>query len=186
MSSFKVHSIASEEELVARLRQHDRAALALLYDRYSAALYGVISKVIRTDEAAEDVLQETFVKIWNSFSSYDPTKGKLFTWMLNIARNLAIDKVRSKDFKNAKKNQNLDDIVHVVDESNSVSFNPDQIGLREIVGKLEPEYFTLVDLIYFKGYTHVEASEELEIPLGTVKTRLRTAIFSLRKYFSEA
>ncbi|MES2766576.1 MAG: sigma-70 family RNA polymerase sigma factor [Bacteroidota bacterium] len=185
MSSFKTYSTITEEELVARLRGRDTAALSLLYDRYSAALYGVISKVIRTDEAAEDVLQETFVKIWNSFTSYDPSKGKLFTWMLNIARNLAIDKVRSKDFKNSKKNQSLDDIVHVVDESNSVSFNPDQIGLKEIVGKLEPEYFRIVDLIYFKGYTHVEASEELAIPLGTIKTRLRAAISSLRQHFSE-
>jgi RNA polymerase sigma-70 factor (ECF subfamily) len=186
MSSFKTYSALSEEELVARLRQRDTSALALLYDRYSAALYGVISKVIRTDEAAEDVLQETFLKIWNSFSTYDSSKGKLFTWMLNIARNQAIDKIRSKDFKNSKKNQNLDDIVHLVDEQESVGFNPDQIGLKEVVGKLEPEYFRLVDLIYFKGFTHVEASEHLGIPLGTVKTRLRAAIATLRTHFSEA
>ncbi len=186
MNSFKIHPAINEEELIALLQQHDRSGLEILYDRYSGALFGVISKVIRTEEAAEDVLQETFVKIWNSFSSYDPSKGKLFTWMLNIARNLAIDKVRSKDFKNSKKNQNIDDIVHLVDERESVSFNPDQIGLKEIVAKLEPEYFSLIDLIYFQGYTHVEASEELQLPLGTVKTRLRAAIGTLRKHFSAA
>jgi len=183
MSSFKTQSSISEEELVERLRQRDRTALALLYDRYSGALFGVISKVIRTDETAEDVLQETFVKIWNSFPTYDASKGKLFTWMLNIARNLAIDKVRSKGFKNSKKNQNLDDVVHVVDEQQSIGFNPELIGLKELVEKLEPEYYKLVDLIYFKGYTHVEAAEELEMPLGTVKTRLRAAISMLRRHF---
>jgi len=93
----------SEEELVRALRNRERIAIEALYDMYSSSLYGVISRIIVDTATAEDVLQETFIKIWNSFSAYSTEKGRLFTWMVNIARNLAIDKIRSKDFKNQNK-----------------------------------------------------------------------------------
>ncbi len=157
--------------------------MGILYDNYSAALYGVISRIVQNDEMSEDVLQDAFLKIWNNFSQYDSTKGRLFTWMVNIARNQAIDKVRSKDFVNQGKNQSLDKIVSFVDLNKSSSYNPDTIGLKEMVNKLETEYKQIIDLIFFEGYSQSEAAEKLSIPLGTIKTRSRAAISKLRQQF---
>jgi len=174
----------SEEELIRALRAREKIAVEALYDMYSSSLNGIIFRIVQHEEIAEDLLQETFVKIWNSFSSFDPEKGRLFTWMSNIARNLSIDKVRSKDFRNHSKNQDIDNTVNFVDEQRNTSLNPETFGMKELIGKLKPEQKTLLDLVYFKGYTHVEAAEELGLPLGTVKTRLRMSIITLRKYFN--
>ena len=175
----------SEEELVRALRNREKIAIEALYDMYSSSLYGVISRIIIDTATAEDLLQETFVKIWHSFSAYSSEKGRLFTWMVNVARNLAIDKLRSKDFKNQNKNQELENNVTFIDEQRNTVYNPELLGVKELVGKLKPEQRLILDLVYFKGYTHVEASDELGIPLGTIKTRLRMAIIELRKYFKE-
>ena len=159
-------------------------AIEALYDMYSSSLYGIISRIIPDTATAEDVLQETFVKIWNSFSSYSTEKGRLFTWMVNIARNLSIDKLRSKDFKNQNKNQELEINVTLVDEQRNTTYKPELLGIKELVQTLKPEQKVILELVYFKGFTHVEASEELGIPLGTIKTRLRMAIQELRKHFN--
>ena len=173
-----------EEELVHALRNHEKVAIEALYDMYSASLYGVISRIVVDVPTAEDVLQETFVKIWNSFSNYSADKGRLFTWMVNIARNLAIDKIRSKGFKNQLKNHELENNVAFIDEQKNTVYKPELMGIKNLVETLKPEQKSILDLVYFKGYTHVEAAEELGIPLGTIKTRLRMAIQELRKHFN--
>src|SRR2546428_2430119 len=155
-----------------------------LYSMYSAALYGIISRIVQVDEEAEDVLQEVFLKIWNNGAYFDNSKGRLFTWMANIARNQAIDKIRSKSFKNETKNQDLDDNVDSIDVFKNVSMSPDHIGLKDLLSKLKPEHKIVVELVYFNGYKQQEVADELDIPLGTVKTRLRMAIIELRKYFN--
>jgi len=174
----------TEEELVLALRNRDKIAIEALYDMYSSSLFGVISRIIVETAAAEDVLQETFVKIWHSFSSYSTEKGRLFTWMVNIARNLAIDKIRSKDFKNQNKNQELENNVTFIDEQRNTVYKPELLGIKDLVQTLKPEQKLILELVYFKGYTHVEAADELGIPLGTIKTRLRMAIQQLRKHFN--
>lgn len=174
----------SEEELVLSLRHREKIAVEALYDMYSASLFGVISRIINDTTIAEDVLQETFVKIWHSFSSYSIEKGRLFTWMVNIARNLAIDKTRSKDFKNQNKNQDIENNVTFIDEQRNTVYKPELMGVKNLVQTLKPEQKLIIELVYFKGYTHVEAAEELGIPLGTVKTRLRMGIQELRKQFN--
>ena len=174
----------TEPELVLGLQSKDAAVLKSLYSMYSASLYGVISRIITHTELAEDVLQETFVKIWQSASNYDSTKGRLFTWMMNIARNLSIDKLRSKDFKNSQKNQDIENNVSFVDEQNKVTFNPDVLGVKQLVEGLKPDLQAVLELVYYKGFTHVEAAEKLSLPLGTVKTRIRLAIIELRKNFN--
>ena len=166
------------------LRNHEKIAIEALYDMYSSSLYGVISRIIIDTATSEDVLQETFVKIWHSFSSYSTEKGRLFTWMVNIARNLAIDKIRSKDFKNQDKNRELENNVTFIDEQRNTVYKPELLGIKELVETLKPEQKSILDLVYFKGYTHVEAADELGIPLGTIKTRLRMAIQQLRKHFN--
>lgn len=176
--------ILSEDELVRALLSREARGAEALYDMYSGSLYGIIFRVVQHEEIAQDLLQETFVKIWNSTSYFDPAKGRLFTWMANIARNLSIDKVRSKDFRNHSKNQDIENNVNFIDERQSSSLNPELLGVKELVAKLKPEYKSILDLVYFRGYTHVEAAEELGIPLGTIKTRLRMAILTLRKFFN--
>jgi len=174
----------SEEELVSKLKSQDTLAIQALYDMYSGALLGVISRVIQHTEVAEDLLQETFIKIWNSAGSYDNSKGRLFTWMMNIARNLSIDKLRSKDFKNSNKNQDIENNVDFIDAQKGITFNADVLGIKDLVTSLKPEFKTVLEMVYFKGYTHVEAAEELNLPLGTVKTRIRMGIMELRKNFN--
>ncbi|MFI5160549.1 MAG: RNA polymerase sigma factor [Sphingobacteriales bacterium] len=181
----KKHKISlSEDELVLALRNREKIAIEALYDMYSSSLYGVISRIVIDTATAEDVLQDTFVKIWNSFTSYSADKGRLFTWMVNIARNLSIDKIRSKDFKNQNKNQELENNVTFIDEQRNTVYKPELLGIKDLVEKLKPEQKSILDLVYFKGYTHVEAADELGVPLGTIKTRLRMAIVQLRKHFN--
>ena len=182
--SRKIKISLTEEELVSALRNKEKIAAEALYDMYSSSLYGVIVRIVIDTAIAEDVLQESFVKIWQSFGSYSAEKGRLFTWMVNIARNLSIDKIRSKDFKNHSKNQELENNVTFIDEQRNTVYKPELLGLRELVAKLKPEQKSILDLVYFKGFTHVEASDELGVPLGTIKTRLRMAIQQLRKSFN--
>ena len=163
--------------MVILLKQHEQAAFSYLYDNYSASLYGAIAGIIPDSDAAPDILQEVFVKIWKQISAYDESKGRLFTWMLTIARNTAIDTLRSKSWKNNKKNNELtEDMVSL---AGSTLTNTDTIGLRKIVHSLKQEYRVLVELSYFEGYTQEDISNRLGIPLGTVKTRLRKALSEL-------
>ncbi len=175
--------LVNEDALVQRLREQDEAALSDLYDKYSAALYGVILRIVKTEEIAEDVLQDTFVKIWSSFSQYDASKGRLFTWLINIARNSAIDKIRSRQYRVGSKTKPLEDspVNHL---QSSYDTRPDHIGVKEMVNKLNPDQRIIIDMMYFEGYSQSEVAEELDIPLGTVKTRTRTAMKILTKLLS--
>jgi RNA polymerase sigma factor (sigma-70 family) len=157
--------------------------MALLYDRYSTMLFGLICRIVRIDEIAEDVMQETFVKVWRSFESYDESKGALATWLMSVARSVAIDKIRSKGFRNSLKNQSIDSVVSLVDRQESTSISADAIGIEGLLRHLRPEQQQIIELIYYRGFTHEEAAGELSMPLGTVKTRLRAAIMQLRKEF---
>ena len=169
----------SEPELVQLLRQRSQHVFSYLYDNYSGALHSIILNIVNEEELANDVLQEVFVKIWKQVESYDPGKGRLFTWMLNIARNAAIDTVRSKSYQNSRQNRELTEEVYAAGGTSETK--SDQIGLRRIVHNLKEEYKVLVELSYFQGYTQDEIAKMLGIPLGTVKTRLRTALIQLRE-----
>jgi RNA polymerase sigma-70 factor (ECF subfamily) len=171
----------NEEELIALLKGSDESAFAYLYDNYSAALYGIIYRIINNNQLAEDVLQEAFVKIWNNFSSYDASKGRLFTWMVNIARNLSIDTTRGKSYKQQMKIQSNENAV--TNASNRVNENErfDLLGVRQQLTALKEDQKQIIDLAYFQGFTQNEISQKLGIPLGTVKTKIRTAILELKK-----
>lgn len=172
----------SEEELYSELKGRSRLAFEYLYDNYSPALYGVIFNIVRSEETANDVLQEAFVKIWNNIAQYDPAKAKLYTWMINVARNVAIDKLRSKQEKADRILKNDKEFIY---QNNSASHTfIDGIGVGKLVENLDEEQKQIIDFLYFKGYTQSETAEELGIPLGTVKSRVRLAITKLRKHFS--
>ena len=171
----------SEEELVVLLQRQDKTAFSYLYDNYAAALNGIIYRMVEEHHLAEDILQEAFIKIWNNFNQYDSSKGRLFTWMINITRNLTIDTLRSKGYKKQQKiSQDENSVSNYHDKSNS-SEKFDTIGLRKQLVNLKPDQKIIIDLAYFSGYTQEEISKEIGIPLGKVKTRMRTAIMELRK-----
>src|ERR1700734_2835775 len=173
----------TEQELVVALKDRNDQAFAFLYDHYSAALYSIIRQIITDNgELAGDVLQEVFINIWRKIESYDQAKGRLFTWMLNIARNASIDTLRSKSYQNAQKNQELPENVYKGASNQTTQQNIDNIGLKKVLEKLKPEHRVLVELAYFKGFTHEEIAEMMTIPLGTVKTRIRNALLQLREY----
>lgn len=162
------------------LKNRKQSALDYLYDHYSGALYGVIFRILKKEEISEEVLQDVFLKIWNKIDAYDSSKGKLFTWMLNIARNHAIDKTRSKEMNKGKKTDNIDYLVNKIDTRENAELQIDAIGLKEVLMGLSEDQRFIVDQLYLKGYTQSEVAEEFNIPLGTVKTRLRSAMIELR------
>lgn len=171
--------IYDESELVLLLKQRHESAFNYLYEHYSGSLFSVIVSIIPDRDLANDLLQEVFVKIWRQIESYDNTKGRLFTWMLNVARNASIDAIRSKNYQQSQQNRELTE--NVIHEMGSSETNTDRIGLRKIVYKLKDDYRVLVQLAYFEGYTQDEISKMLKIPLGTVKTRLRSALIQLKE-----
>ncbi len=177
----KRRTLIAETDLVALLQGRDQRGFALLYDNYSGALYGIILKIVRSEEIAADVMQDAFVKIWRNIDAYHAGKGTLFTWILNVARNTAIDKIRSQDFQQNSQNQPIENFVGVVEQDNPVEMQVDAIGMRRVVAGLKPEYRVLIEQIYFQGYTQAEVAEELAIPLGTVKTRVKAALTQLRR-----
>jgi RNA polymerase sigma factor (sigma-70 family) len=170
----------TEQELTSALKAKDEQAFSYLYDHYSGSLYSIILQIVKSPEVASDVLQEVFVNIWRKMESYDPIKGRLFTWMLNISRNASIDMLRSKNYQNSQKNQEITDNVYGSNQVTQTSI--DSIGLSKFLGKLRPEQRVLIELAYFKGYTHDEIAQIEDIPLGTVKTRIRNALLQLREF----
>lgn len=171
-----------QDQFIRKLQQNDRAVVGELYDAYGGALFSVVLRIVQSRELAEQVLQDTFVKVWRNSASYDASKGRLFTWLVNIARNTAIDATRTAHFQHYRKTESLDHLVH---KPGGDTLNPDHVGVREVVGRLDEKYRLLIELIYFQGYTQEEAAEATGIPIGTIKTRLRYAIGELRKMFGE-
>lgn len=170
----------SEEELVLQLQHRNQQAFSYLYDNYCGALNGVILRLVDDPTLAEDILQEAFLKIWNNFSSYDAAKGRLFTWMVNITRNLTIDTLRSKGYKKQQQiSADENSVSNYTDGTSKDKF--DALGIKKQLANLKPEHRSIIDMAYFGGYTQEEISKETGVPLGTVKTRMRTAILELRK-----
>ena len=168
------------EELVIKFQEKDEKAFETLYNMYSQSLHGVIYNIVRDNAIAEEVMQDVFIKAWNNSSSYSAKKGRFFTWILNISRNAAIDKTRSKSFKNKKKNLDAEFFVDILETNENLNQKTNAIGIRKFVGKLAKKCKDVIELLYFKGYTQKEASEKLEMPIGTIKTRNRNCINELR------
>lgn len=168
---------------MALLKEKDEQGFTYLYDNYAAALHGIILQIIPDQNLANDILQEVFVNIWRRIDSYDASKGRLFTWMLNIARNAAIDTTRSKAYQNSQRNREFDNTVHSRTDAR-LTEQIDHIGLSRVINELREEHRELIELSYLKGYTHEEIAALLEIPLGTVKTRIRAALLQMRKLLS--
>ncbi|SEL41693.1 RNA polymerase sigma-70 factor, ECF subfamily [Aquimarina amphilecti] len=169
------------KELINQLQQKNERAFQRIYEMYSENVLGVIYNILKDETLSEEVLQDVFVKVWNKADTYSEKKGRFFTWILNIARNAAIDKTRSTAFKNSKQNQNADFFVDILEEKSNFSSKVDAIGIKKYIEILEPICKKVIDLLFFKGFTQKEASEELDIPIGTIKTRNRICINKLRE-----
>lgn len=176
----------SEEELVAALRTRSQKAYSVLYDNYAPALLGIICKVVKNSDDAENLLQDTFVKVWTYIDSYDTSKGRLFTWLLNIARNTAINFLRAQQKTEFTDIQTLTDGVYTERNSITDAINVGHIGVADTVSRLDPKLRQIINLIYFDGYTQQEVADSLNMPLGTVKTRTRMALQQLKDLFSDA
>ncbi|MGX5819610.1 RNA polymerase sigma factor [Chitinophaga lutea] len=175
----------TEHELVQGLRARDQQVFGYLYDHYSPALYGVVLKVLNDETAASDLLQEVFLKVWRGIDKYDTDKGRLFTWMLNIARNTAIDALRSRAHKLEQRIQELGNDVYAQTHQLAIHPSVDHLGLSKVLEKLSKEQRAIIDLAYYKGCTQEEIARVLDIPLGTVKTRMRNAIIQLRNILKQ-
>jgi len=168
--------------LEARLKARDQKAFEYLYDNYSAALYSIILSTVRDEYIAEETLQDVFLKIWDQIEHYENSKGTIFTWIYRIARNKAIDVTRSKDFKSMEKSNALENYVHTSKAGHS---NPYGADLNQMLGVIGEECKKLLYSNFYMGYSHVEMAEKDQIPLGTVKTKIRACLKKLRALMSK-
>lgn len=169
-----------ETQLVDLLLKKDEAACEYLYDKYGDTLFGFISKIIADDAVAEEVLRDAFLKICTNITLYDRTKGRLISWMLNISRNLALEKFKSEDYNKDKK-ADKDKNIYIFELNNVIEQKADDIGVEGLMQGLSPDQRMIVELLYFKGHTQSEIAREYNIPLDRVKALLRSAVIHLRK-----
>lgn len=165
--------------MIALLASGSQEGFRILYENYAEALYGIIFRILENKTLTEDVLQDSFVKIWKNFNQYSPEKGKLFTWMLNVCKNQALDTLRSKEIRDFKKNQSFELATHENFSFLNMDFL-DGIGLDKALAQLKPDHLELIHLVYFQGFTQEEISKKTNLPLGTVKTKIRMALKKLR------
>jgi RNA polymerase sigma-70 factor (ECF subfamily) len=168
-----------ELTLINQLKSRDEGALSTIYDKYSGALYGVIIRMCRNEALAQDLLQETFVKIWQKSASYDPEKGRFYTWAYRIARNTALNSIRNRP----ELIQNQDLSVYMNKEDDQDNPEIDVLRLNGTLKQLEAHHQKAIELVYFKGMTHREAHKEMGVPLGTFKSYVRQALTNLRKSY---
>lgn len=166
-----------EQKIIQLIRVDDRSFVSMIYDHYADNLYGVILAIVKDEQMAQDVLQESFLKIWKNAKRFDEKKARLFTYLLRICRNTAIDKLRSAKVRERMEIQTQTEHVY-----NDEDRSTDYAHLNRLLGGLEEKYLDVIVAIFFQGKTQMEASEDLDLPLGTVKTRLKIGLRELRKH----
>ena len=170
-----------EQELINCLKRKDPNCLSLLYDNYGGALYGNVIAIVKSEKIAEEVLQDAFMKIWDNIDSYDTAKGKLFTWMRRITHNLSLDKLRSREYQKSLKTDSSDQFVYVEKRDLLTEQFHDHLGLEKIMNLLSADQKQIVELAYLKGFTMKEIGDELDTPIGSVKTKMRQSFKILRE-----
>jgi RNA polymerase sigma-70 factor (ECF subfamily) len=173
--------------LLQRIAKRDQSAVGELYDKHSAFLYTFIIKILKEREEAEDALQEVFLRIWDRANTYDDSLGSPMVWITRIARNLAIDRLRSKLGQTRKSEDDigLHSELHADEHQSSpeiaAALSQQQQYVAKALNNIPVEQRTLIEYAYFRGYTQSELAEHFKLPLGTVKTRIRTGMASLRR-----
>jgi len=176
-------------DLARRLQARDASAMRELYDRYGRLVYSLIMRIVRNSAAAEDLVQETFLRVWNRMQGFDRERGALGPWVLTVARNRAIDYLRSADGRMAAGSIDLDRLEHpglFCDfEERALSLDRAR-RLKDAFEKLTPNQKTVVELAYYEGLSQTEMAERMQQPLGTIKTWVRSALKVLREQLTEA
>ncbi len=168
-----------DSAIIELLKKEPKKAVAEILAKYGSALLGVIQRIVGSREVAEDVLQDTFVKIWKNAASYHSEKGSLLNWLMSIARNTALDLVRTKKYQKGKQAQPLDKALFNTMQLSEEMYITD-VGLLKAVDQLDRKTREIIYLLYLQGCTQIEVSKTLDLPLGTVKTRARQGIRQLR------
>ncbi len=178
-----------DSELAQRLRSHDPQAMSDLYDRYGRLAYSLILRVVRNSAVAEDLVQETFLRVWNRVGSFDATRGALGAWVMTVARNRAIDYLRSLDGKMSQNTYELNKLEHpgLFSNFDDTALSIDRAQkLQGAFQKLNAHQREVIELAYYEGLSQTEMAERMKQPLGTVKTWVRTALKVLRDELAEA
>jgi len=176
-------SISVEDQIIRFLADRDERAIELIFENYFIAMMNAIRTVVKQEAAAEDVLQQVLVKIWEKGHTFDSTKAGLFTWLIRVSKNAAIDSTRAKNYSKHSKSESIDNFVFNGEAIHQKGIQERNAGVWESVDQLPDAQRSLIDMAYFQGYTQQEISKELDIPLGTVKTRMRAALKTLRRIF---
>lgn len=180
-----------EIELMKKIKAKDDKALAELYDLYNRLLFGMIISVVKKREEAEDVLQEVFVKIWEKAHSFNEDRGNVYSWIVTLTRNKAIDRIRSKGYKTQQKaSQDVDAPEFTLegdkyDPLETTIFSDRAELVRKALGEIPESQSEVLEIAYYRGMTQSEISDHLEIPLGTVKTRMRQGMIKLKDILGE-
>jgi len=178
-----------DADLARRLRARDPRVMSTLYDRYGKLAYSLIFRMVRDGPAAEDLVQETFLRVWNRAQSFDAERGALGPWILAVARNRAIDYIRSRDGRmsaavvDLERLENHPLFAHVEDSALSLDRSR---RLKAAFDKLAPHQRAVIELAYYEGLSQTEMAERMNQPLGTVKTWVRAALKALRQELTEA
>jgi RNA polymerase sigma-70 factor (ECF subfamily) len=183
-----IHVANSDVDLIERLQRHDPQALAELYDRYGRLAYSLILRVVRDTGVAEDLVQETFMRVWNRAQGLDAEKGSVGPWLLAVARNRAIDYLRSAGGRerNALEFEEADHPALYVDMERDILSSDKARRVKTAVEKLSPHQREVIELAYFEGLSQTEMAERMGQPLGTVKTWVRAALKNLRDELGSA
>lgn len=175
-------TIPSDAELITRLSRRDQAALAALYERYANLVYSLALRVVQDGRLAEEVTQDVFMEVWNRPERWDAQKGRFSSWLLTVTRYTAIDRLRGE--RGRAEDMPYEDTLSHQPDADPLSAWAEAEALRPLLAQLPPEQRHMIDLAFFQGLTHSQIAERTGLPLGTVKTRLRTALTHLREWWS--
>ncbi len=172
----------ADAALLERIAARDARAVGELYDRHSRLLFGLIVRILRDRSDAEDVLQEVFVGVWNRVATYNPVLGSPVGWLVGIARNRAIDRLRA----NTARRRTVESVWADVERARpEAPMDDEQRAIAQALDAIPGEQRQLIEEAYFLGFTHSELAERHQLPLGTVKTRIRTGLLALRERLSQ-
>ncbi len=170
--------IIDDHKIISLIKQKQESGLTMLFHKYGAAINGILLRTVKDPQIAEELLQQVFLKVWNKIDKYDSQKSSLFTWMRVVAKNIAIDKIRLKSYSRNLKTESID--VHVNNITGDKT-NLSSIDVENLLLELDDKYKVVLIKMYLEGYSQGDISKELDIPIGTIKTRIRKAISILRE-----
>jgi len=170
----------TEEEAVRLLSSRNVAGMEMIYDRYASAIYGVLYRIVPNEAVAEDLLHQVCLKIWNNHAQLRDSGERLLPWIIRIARNTAVDKIKSREYAGAARSH-AEEAAHTGAGTPATSVHPLSESSSQVVSRLDPQHRELLDLMFFSGLTQIEVALKLHIPLSNVKTRARASLLALRK-----